>query len=111
METIRSIGLFLLAGVCEIGGGYLVWQWLREGKSLIVGLIGGVVLVLYGIIPTLQPATFNFGRVYAAYGGVFIILSLLWGWKIDGKTPDTFDWIGAVICLIGVTVIMYWPRN
>jgi len=111
METIRSIGLFLLAGVCEIGGGYLVWQWLREGKSLIVGLIGGVVLVLYGIIPTLQPATFNFGRVYAAYGGVFIILSLLWGWKIDGKTPDTFDWIGAVICLIGVTVIMYWPRS
>ena len=111
METIKSIGLFLLAGVCEIGGGYLVWQWLREGKSLIVGLIGGVVLVLYGIIPTLQPATFNFGRVYAAYGGVFIILSLLWGWKIDGKTPDTFDWIGAVICLIGVTVIMYWPRS
>ena len=111
METIRSIGLFLLAGVCEIGGGYLVWQWLRDGKSLIVGLIGGAILVLYGIIPTLQPATFNFGRVYAAYGGVFIILSLLWGWKIDGKTPDTFDWIGAVICLIGVTVIMYWPRN
>ena len=75
METIRSIGLFLLAGVCEIGGGYLVWQWLRDGKSIIVGLIGGAVLVLYGIIPTLQPATFNFGRVYAAYGGVFIILS------------------------------------
>ena len=111
METIQSIGLFLLAGMCEIGGGYLVWQWLRNGKSLVVGLIGGVVLVLYGIIPTLQPATSNFGRVYAAYGGVFIILSLLWGWKIDGKTPDTFDWIGAVICLIGVTVIMYWPRN
>jgi small multidrug resistance family-3 protein len=111
METIRSIGLFLLAGVCEIGGGYLVWQWLRDGKSLVVGLIGGAVLVLYGIIPTLQPATFNFGRVYAAFGGVFIILSLLWGWKIDGKTPDTFDWIGAMICLIGVTVIMYWPRH
>jgi small multidrug resistance family-3 protein len=111
METIRSIGLFLLAGVCEIGGGYLVWQWLRDGKSIFVGLIGGAVLVLYGIIPTLQPATFNFGRVYAAYGGVFIILSLLWGWKIDSKTPDTFDWIGAAICLIGVTVIMYWPRS
>jgi len=111
METVRSIGLFLLAGVCEIGGGYLVWQWLRDGKSIGVGLMGGAVLVVYGIIPTLQPASFNFGRVYAAYGGVFIILSLLWGWKIDGKTPDTFDWIGAVICLIGVTVIMYWPRS
>jgi small multidrug resistance family-3 protein len=111
METIRSIGLFVLAGVCEIGGGYLVWQWLREGRSFIVGLIGGAVLVLYGIIPTLQPATFNFGRVYAAYGGVFIVLSLLWGWRIDGKAPDTFDVIGAIICLVGVTVIMYWPRS
>ena len=111
METVRSIGLFLLAGLCEIGGGYLVWQWLREGKPFVVGLIGGAVLVLYGIIPTLQPATFNFGRVYAAYGGVFIVLSLLWGWKIDGKAPDTFDMIGGLICLVGVAVIMYWPRS
>ena len=111
METARSIGLFLLAGLCEIGGGYLVWQWLREGKPFVVGLIGGAVLVLYGIIPTLQPATFNFGRVYAAYGGVFIVLSLLWGWKIDGKAPDTFDMIGGLICLVGVAVIMYWPRG
>jgi small multidrug resistance family-3 protein len=111
MDTVRSIGLFLLAGVCEIGGGYLVWQWLREGKGFLMGLIGAAVLVLYGVIPTLQPAAFNFGRVYAAYGGVFIVLSLLWGWQIDGKTPDTFDVIGGVICLIGVTVIMYWPRS
>jgi small multidrug resistance family-3 protein len=111
METLRSIGLFLLAGLCEIGGGYLVWQWLREGKSIVVGLIGGMVLVVYGIIPTLQPAAFNFGRVYAAYGGVFIVLSLLWGWKIDGKMPDIFDLIGGLICLVGVAVIMYWPRS
>jgi small multidrug resistance family-3 protein len=97
--------------LCEIGGGYLVWQWLREGKGVVLGLIGAAVLVLYGVIPTLQPAAFNFGRVYAAYGGVFIILSLLWGWQIDGKTPDTFDLIGGLICLIGVTVIMYWPRS
>jgi small multidrug resistance family-3 protein len=110
METAKSIGLFLLAGLCEIGGGYLVWQWLREGKSVWLGLTGGIVLVLYGIIPTLQPAVFTFGRVYAAYGGVFIVLSLVWGWKIDGKTPDTFDLIGGLICLIGVAVIMYWPR-
>lgn len=111
LETGKSIGLFLLAGLCEIGGGYLVWQWLREGKSIWVGLIGGMVLVLYGVIPTFQPAMFNFGRVYAAYGGVFIVLSLLWGWKIDGKTPDTPDLIGGLICLIGVAVIMYWPRG
>jgi small multidrug resistance family-3 protein len=111
METIRSVFLFLLAGLCEIGGGYLVWLWLRDGRSIWLGLIGGMVLVLYGIIPTLQPEAFNFGRVYAAYGGVFVVLSLLWGWQIDRKTPDRFDLIGAVICLIGVAVIMYWPRR
>ncbi|HSD84435.1 MAG TPA: YnfA family protein [Anaerolineae bacterium] len=111
MEVVKSIGLFLLAGLCEIGGGYLVWQWLREGKSVWVGLIGGVVLVLYGIIPTLQPAAFTFGRVYAAYGGVFIVLSLLWGWQIDRKQPDAFDLIGGLICLVGVAVILYAPRR
>ena len=71
--------------------------------------MGGVVLVLYGIIPTLQHA--NFGRVYAAYGGVFVILSILWGWKIDKINPDKYDIIGGIICLVGVFVIMYWPRN
>jgi small multidrug resistance family-3 protein len=101
----------LIAGLCEIGGGYLIWLWLRDGKSVLLGLIGGVILVLYGIIPTLQPATFNFGRVYAAYGGVFVVLSLLWGWQIDHKTPDTFDLLGGLICLVGVAVIMYWPRG
>jgi len=111
METARSITLFMIASLCEIGGGYLVWQWLREGRSVLLGLFGGIVLVLYGIIPTLQPAAFNFGRVYAAYGGVFVVLSVLWGWQIDRKTPDTFDLIGAVICLVGVAVIMYWLRG
>jgi small multidrug resistance family-3 protein len=110
METFRSVFLFLLAGLCEIGGGYLVWLWLRDGKSIWLGLVGGIVLVLYGIIPTLQPSAFSFGRVYAAYGGVFVMLSFLWGWLIDRKTPDRFDLIGVMICLIGVSVIMYWPR-
>jgi small multidrug resistance family-3 protein len=71
----QSLGLFILAGLCEIGGGWLVWQWLRESRSWPWGVIGGLVLILYGIIPTFQPA--HFGRVYAAYGGVFIVLSLL----------------------------------
>ena len=101
---VKSIAYFLLAGLCEIGGGYLVWLWLREGRPIIFGIAGAVVLVLYGIIPTLQPA--NFGRVYAAYGGVFIVLSILWGWKIDGIAPDRFDVAGGVIALIGVAVIM-----
>ena len=105
---VKSVSYFILAGLCEIGGGYLIWLWLREGKPIAYGLVGSVVLVLYGIVPTFQPA--NFGRVYAAYGGIFIVLSIMWGWKIDGITPDRFDIIGGIIALIGVAVIMYWPR-
>lgn len=107
--VLKSICYFILAGLCEIGGGYLVWLWLREGKTAAYGLVGAAVLILYGVIPTLQPA--NFGRVYAAYGGVFIVLSILWGWKIDGIDPDKFDIIGGMISLTGVAVIMYWPRG
>jgi small multidrug resistance family-3 protein len=111
--TLTQIGMslfyFILAGLCEIGGGYLIWLWLREGKGILVALAGSIVLVTYGIIPTLQPA--NFGRVYAAYGGVFIVLSILWGWQIDKVVPDKFDVIGGLIALLGVSIIMYWPRN
>jgi len=104
-----SLGLFVLAGLCEIGGGYLVWQWLREGKPLVLGILGGIFLIAYGIIPTFQQA--HFGRVYAAYGGMFILLSLLWGWALDGNRPDRFDVIGAMLCLAGVAIIMYSPRT
>lgn len=108
---LTSILLFLLAGLAEIGGGYLMWIWLREGKPLWVGLLGGLILVFYGILPTLQPAVLDFGRVYAAYGGLFIVLSLLWGWVVDGKTPDTPSVVGASIALVGAAVIVYWPRT
>ena len=102
--------VFVLAGLAEIGGGYLIWQWLREGKSAVLGLLGGIALVLYGVIVTFQ--TFpTFGRVYAAYGGVFIFLSVLWGWGIDKKTPDFYDFLGAGICLVGVSVILFAPRQ
>jgi small multidrug resistance family-3 protein len=109
MEVIKSIAYFILAGLFEIGGGYLVWLCLREGKSLWYGFFGALILILYGIVPTLQPA--NFGRVYAAYGGIFIVLSLLWGWKVDDISPDKFDIIGGFIALLGVLIIMYWPRG
>ena len=105
----RSLALFALAGLMEIGGGYLVWLWLRESRAVWLGAIGGLLLFLYGVVPTLQPA--HFGRVYAAYGGVFVILSLLWGWWIDGRAPDRFDAIGAGLCLAGAAVIMYAPRD
>jgi small multidrug resistance family-3 protein len=109
MLVSKSLALFVFAGLCEIGGGYLVWLWLREGKSIWVAIAGAVVLFLYGVVPTLQSA--NFGRVYAAYGGVFVVLSILWGWKVDNILPDRFDVLGGLICLMGVGVIMYWPRG
>lgn len=109
MVITKSLIFFVLAGLFEIGGGYLVWLWLREGKSTWYAVGGAIVLALYGVIPTLQPA--HFGRVYAAYGGVFVIMSILWGWKVDKIAPDRFDLIGAVVCLAGVSVIMYWPRT
>ena len=107
-QVLRSIGLFLMAGLCEIGGGYLVWQWWRNGASAVVGALGAAVLVLYGIVPTYQPA--GFGRVYAAYGGWFVVLSVLWGAVIDGVRPDRYDLLGAAVCLAGVAIIMYAPR-
>ncbi|EEL49049.1 MULTISPECIES: YnfA family protein [Bacillus cereus group] len=100
--------IFILAGLAEIGGGYLIWKWIREGGSIWFGLIGGIILCLYGVIATFQVFS-SFGRVYAAYGGVFIVMSLLWGWMVDKKTPDIFDFAGAAICLIGVFIIL-WPR-
>ncbi len=105
----KSVLLFITAGIFEIGGGYLVWLWLRNDKGFLLGALGGFILFLYGVIPTFQPA--HFGRVYAAYGGFFVVLSLLWGWLIDKKPPDLFDLVGGILCLAGVSVIMYWPRS
>jgi small multidrug resistance family-3 protein len=107
---LRSLLFFILAGLAEIGGGYLVWLHLREGKPLSYGVVGAAVLIAYGVIPTLQPEP-NFGRVYAAYGGIFVIMSVLWGWQVDKRSPDLYDWIGSAICLIGVAVMMWAPRR
>jgi len=107
--VIKSISLFVLAGLCEIGGGYLIWLTLREDKPWWIGVLGGIILIGYGVVATWQPA--NFGRVYAAYGGIFIIMAIIWGWKVDGIVPDRYDLIGGAIALIGMLIIMYAPRN
>ena len=109
-EIMRAILLFAVAGLAEIGGGWLMWQWLREGRPWPWGLVGVIVIVLYGVIPTFQSDP-HFGRVYAAYGGVFIVLSLLWGRLFDGFQADRWDLLGAFICLIGVLVIFFGPRS
>jgi len=109
MAVAKSLLIFLLAGICEIGGGYLVWLWLKEDKPLWYGIIGAIILAFYGVVATWQSA--NFGRVYATYGGIFIVLSLLWAWKVDGFKPDRYDIIGALIALVGVGIIFYAPRQ
>jgi small multidrug resistance family-3 protein len=109
LVVFGSLALFVLAGLCEIGGGYLVWLWLREGRGVLLGVLGGAVLFAYGVVPTLQPAPF--GRAYAAYGGVFVVLSLAWGAVVARQPPDRFDIAGGLVCLAGVVVIMYAPRG
>jgi small multidrug resistance family-3 protein len=102
-------GLFMLAGLCEIGGGYLVWGWVRDHRPVAWALLGAVILVAYGFVAALQPIP-EFGRVYAAYGGVFIALALAWGILIDGFRPDRWDLLGAAICVLGVVVMVAPPR-
>ena len=107
--TGKSIALFVAAALAEIGGAYLVWIGLRDDRgALFVGL-GVLALGLYGVVATLQPEN-EFGRILAAYGGVFIVGSLAWGVAFDGFRPDRYDIIGAGVCLVGVAVIMYAPR-
>ena len=106
----RSVALFALAAVAEIGGAYLMWQAIKEHRGLLFALAGAVAVVGYGAIAALQPDD-QFGRVLAAYGGVFIAGSLAWGMVFDGFRPDRYDLGGALVCLAGVAVIMYAPRG
>ncbi|WP_284747197.1 YnfA family protein [Amycolatopsis sp. RTGN1] len=108
--VLRSILLFLAAAICEIGGAWLVWQGVREHRGWL--WIGGGLLALgvYGFVATLQPDA-HFGRILAAYGGVFVAGSLAWGMVADGYRPDRYDVLGALLCLAGVAVIMYVPRT
>jgi small multidrug resistance family-3 protein len=111
VERLLTIGgLFVLAGLCEIGGGYLVWGWMREHKPLLWAVLGAAILAAYGVVAALQPIT-EFGRVYAAYGGIFIALSLAWGILVDGFRPDRWDLLGATICTVGVVVMVAPPRG
>ena len=110
MTVLRSILLFVLAAVAEIGGAWLVWQGVREHRGWVWIGAGVIALGLYGFVATLQPDA-NFGRILAAYGGVFVAGSLLWAMALDGFRPDRYVVVCALICLVGVGVIMYAPRS
>lgn len=109
-NIVLSMVLFIIAGLLEVGGGYLMWTGLKEKKQPYLFIpVGAVVLILYGIVPTFQP-TNNFGRVFAVYGGFFILLSYLWGYFVDGAPLDIGDYVGTAIALAGVCVAWFWPR-
>lgn len=109
MNVLRSIALFVVAALAEIGGAWLVWQGVREHRGLLFAGLGVLALGAYGFVATFQPDP-HFGRILAAYGGVFVAGSLLWGMLVDGFRPDRWDISGAAICLVGVAIIMYAPR-
>ena len=108
IDITTSIGIFFFAALLEISGGYLIWRWLKNHQGKIIGIIGGLILFSYAIVMTLQPE--NFGKVYAAYGGIFVVSSLLWGYWIDKKKPDRFEIFGSVVVLIGISIMFYFPR-
>ncbi|WP_026449025.1 YnfA family protein [Actinopolyspora mortivallis] len=110
MTIARSVSLFVVAALFEIGGAWMVWQAVREQQGWLWAGLGVLALGLYGFVATLQPEA-HFGRILAAYGGVFVAGSLTWGVVLDGYRPDHYDVIGASVCLVGVAVIMYAPRR
>jgi len=109
VQTLQSIGLFVIAAVAEIGGAWLVWQGVREDRGVAFIGFGIMALAIYGFVATFQPDP-HFGRILAAYGGIFVAGSLAWGVVVDGFRPDRWDLLGAALCLLGVAVIMYAPR-
>ncbi|MDZ7878364.1 MAG: YnfA family protein [Saprospiraceae bacterium] len=109
MAIIKALFIFILAELRWNRGGYLIWLWLKEGKPFWFGILGMIILGMYGVVATFQPS--NFGRVYAAYGGIFVVMALLWSFKVDNFVPDKFDIIGAAIILLGTWFIFFAPRS
>lgn len=109
MGFVKVMAIYFLAGLCEIGGGYFIWIWLKNEKSAVYGVIGAILLISYGFVATFQPN--NFARTYAAYGGIFIIMSLIWAYKFDNFKPDKFDIIGAIVAFVGISIIFFAKRQ
>jgi len=109
MLQLKALSIFIIAGILEIGGGYLIWMWLRKGYGPFYGLIGALILTGCAIVTTFQSS--SFGRVSATYGAFFIVMSLIWAYYFDNFKPDRYDIIGSVICVAGAMIIYYAPRS
>ncbi|MGH2709018.1 MAG: YnfA family protein [Actinomycetota bacterium] len=106
---LRTVAIFVAAAVAELGGTYAIWRWRREGAPLVAVAVGLLLLLAYALVQTLQPEV-RYGRVYAAYAGVFLVGAMCWAWVVDGERPDLFDGLGALVVLAGVAIVL-WGRK
>ena len=109
MPEIKTVLLFVITAVAEIAGCYLPYLWLREGRSAWLLIPAALSLTLFAWLLTLHPTAA--GRVYAAYGGVYVFVAILWLWAVDGIRPTTWDIVGSLVALAGMGIIMFGPRN
>jgi small multidrug resistance family-3 protein len=109
VTALKTFALFVVALLGELGGTYAIWRWLRTDAPRILALVGVASLFAYAVVQTFQPED-RYGRLFAAYAGLFLIGALLWGWGVDGRQPDRFDWLGGAIVLVGVVVVL-WGRD
>lgn len=109
LPELRTVGLFLVTALAEIVGCYLPYLWLREGKSIWLLVPGALSLALFAWLLSLHPTAA--GRVYAAYGGVYIFMAILWLWVVDGIRPTPYDLLGSAVALLGMAIIMFAPRH
>lgn len=109
MSELKIVGLFILTALAEIIGCYLPYLWLREGKSILLLIPAALSLIAFVWLLTLHPVAT--GRVYAAYGGVYIAMAIIWLWTVNGIRPTTWDIIGSAVAIIGMAIIMFAPRN
>lgn len=109
MTVLRTFGIFVVAALGELAGTYAIWRWLRAGASPAIAVLGAASLFTYAVVQALQQEP-RYGRLYAAYAGIFLIGAVLWGWAVEGRSPDRFDGLGAVLVLAGVVTIL-WGRR
>ena len=109
MTELKTVGLFALTALAEIIGCYLPYLWLREGKSILLLIPAVLSLAAFVWLLTLHPTAV--GRVYAAYGGVYVVMAILWLWTVNGIRPTTWDIVGSIVALLGMAIIMFAPRS
>ena len=109
MPELKTLGLFIVTALAEILGCYLPYLWLREGKSVWLLIPAAISLAAFAWLLSLHPTAA--GRVYAAYGGVYICMAILWLWAVDSIRPTVWDLVGSGVALLGMAIIMFAPRN